>query len=167
MAVRLNHTIVAARDRDAAATFLTEILGLPPPLVLGPFAVVQVGGDTSLDYMETEAEIVSQHYAFLVSEVEFDEIYARICERHLTYWADPRRQHRDQINGWDDGRGLYFDDPNGHLLEIITRPYGSGGTTASKPHPLVAPTLATNDEASSGGDGEKGGGGRLAEAERP
>src|SRR3954463_3573184 len=98
MAIRLNHTIVAARDRDAAATFLTEILGLPPPLVLGPFAVVQVGADTSLDYMETGAEIVSQHYAFLVSEVEFDEIYARICERRLSYWADPGRQHRDQIN---------------------------------------------------------------------
>jgi catechol 2,3-dioxygenase-like lactoylglutathione lyase family enzyme len=148
MAVRLNHTIVAARDRDASALFLTELLGLPPPLVLGPFAVVQVGDDTSLDYMATEAEIVSQHYAFLVSEVEFDEIYARICERRLAYWSDPGRQHRDQINGWDDGRGLYFDDPNGHLLEIITRPYGSAGTTASKPHPLVASTLPANgDEA--------------------
>ena len=142
MAVRLNHTIVAAHDRDASATFLTEIMGLSPPLRLGPFAVVQIGGDTSLDYMKTEGEVVSQHYAFLVSEVEFDEIYARICERHLPYWSDPGRQHRNQINGWDDGRGLYFDDPNGHLLEIITRPYGSGGTTASKPHPLVAPVVA-------------------------
>jgi hypothetical protein len=135
-------------------------------LVLGPFAVVQVGGDTSLDYMETEAEIVSQHYAFLVSEVEFDEIYARICERHLSYWSDPGRQHRDQINGWDDGRGLYFDDPNGHLLEIITRPYGSGGTTASKPHPLVATKLPTNDGPSQTGSDEKAGGGKLADAER-
>ena len=144
MAVRLNHTIVAAGDRDASATFLTEILGLSPPLRLGPFAVVHVGDDTSLDYMESEGEMVSQHYAFLVSEVEFDEIFARICERHLPYWSDPGRQHRNQINGWDDGRGLYFDDPNGHLLEIITRPYGSGGTTASKPHPLVAPVVATS-----------------------
>ena len=145
MAVRLNHTIVAAHDRDGSARFLAEILGLPAPLVLGPFAVVQVGGDTSLDYMETEGEVVSQHYAFLVSEMEFDEIYSRICGRRLAYWSDPGRQHRDQINAWDDGRGLYFDDPNGHLLEIITRPYGSGGTTASKPHPLVAPTLAPDD----------------------
>jgi catechol 2,3-dioxygenase-like lactoylglutathione lyase family enzyme len=164
MAVRLNHTIVAARDRDASARFLTEMLGLSAPLRLGPFAVVQLG-DTSLDYMETEAEIVSQHYAFLVSEVEFDEIFARICERHLPYWADPGRQHRDQINGWDDGRGLYFDDPNGHLLEIITRPYGSGGTAASKPHPLVASAVTTDSDANTGD--ERNGGGKLAGAERP
>jgi catechol 2,3-dioxygenase-like lactoylglutathione lyase family enzyme len=167
VAVRLNHTIVAARDRDASATFLTEILGLPSPLILGPFAVVHVGDDTSLDFMETASEIVSQHYAFLVTEVEFDEIYARICERRLPYWADPYRQHRDQINGWDDGRGLYFDDPNGHLLEIITRPYGSGGTTASKPHPLVATTLAIHDaNADRTPEKEKTGGGDLASAER-
>ena len=116
--------------------------GLPgsAPVLLGPFAAVQVG-DTSLDYMEADGEIVSQHYAFLVSEAEFDEIFARIRDRRLPYWSDPGRQHRDQINTWDDGRGLYFNDPNGHLLEIITRPYGSGGTTASKPHPLVARRL--------------------------
>lgn len=138
MAVRLNHTIVAARDKEAAAIFLTEILGLPAPKLLGPFAVVQVGEDTSLDYMDTGSKIVSQHYAFLVSEAEFDEILGRIRERQLDYWADPGRKQRGEINTWDDGRGLYFDDPNGHLLEIITRPYGSGGTAASKPHPLVA-----------------------------
>ena len=166
MVIRLNHTIVAARGRDAAATFLTDILGLPPPRVLGPFAVVQLSEGTSLDYMESDGEIVSQHYAFLVSEVEFDEIYARICERHLPYSSDPGREHRDQINGWDDGRGLYFDDPNGHLLEIITRPYGSGGTTASKPHPLIAPTLATKDgDVGHTADTEKTGGGKLAERE--
>ncbi len=141
VAVRLNHTIVSARDRDASARFLAEILELPAPLVLGPFAVVQVGQDTSLDYMKADGEITSQHYAFLVSEIEFDKIFARIRERGLTYWADPSRQKRGEINGWDDGRGVYFDDPNGHLLEIITRPYGSGGTTASKPHPLVASKL--------------------------
>lgn len=146
MAVRLNHTIVAAHDKDKAARFLTEILGLPAPLLLGPFAVVRVGDETSLDYMDADGEIVSQHYAFLVSEIEFDEIFARIRGRHLPYWADPGREERNQINGWDDGRGLYFDDPSGHLLEIITRPYGSGGTTASRPHPLVAPTLDPTDE---------------------
>ena len=137
MAVRLNHTIVAARDRDASARFLTGVLGLSAPLRLGPFAVVQMG-DTSLDYMESDGEIVSQHYAFLVSELEFDEIFGRIRERRLAYWADPYRRKSGEINGWDDGRGVYFDDPNGHLLEIITRPYGSGGSKAPKPHPLVA-----------------------------
>jgi catechol 2,3-dioxygenase-like lactoylglutathione lyase family enzyme len=168
MTIRLNHTIVAARDKEAGALFLTEILGLPPPILLGPFAVVQVGGDTSLDFMETDDQIVSQHYAFLVSEIEFDEIFARIRDRGLPYWADPGRQQRDKINSWDDGRGLYFNDPNGHLLEIITRPYGSGGTTASHPHPLIAPKLAENDRARVEQDErDKTGGGRLAAAERP
>jgi catechol 2,3-dioxygenase-like lactoylglutathione lyase family enzyme len=166
MTVRLNHTIVAARDKEASALFLTEILGLPAPSLLGPFAVVQMG-DTSLDFMTTDGEIVSQHYAFLVSEAEFDEIFGRIRERQLAYWADPGRRERDQINAWDDGRGLYFDDPNGHLLEIITRPYGSGGTAASKPHPLVAAKLSPADHKRRGaGSQEKGGGGRIAVSER-
>lgn len=163
MAVRLNHTIVAARDRDASALFLAEILGLPNPVVLGPFAAVPVG-DTSLDYVEADGDIVSQHYAFLVSETEFDEIFERIRKRQIPYWADPMRRERGRINAWDDGRGLYFDDPNGHLLEIITRPYGSGGTSASRPHPLVAHTLGPE---SSGADSGSRGGGSLASAERP
>jgi hypothetical protein len=167
MAIRLNHTIGAAHDKDTSATFLTEILGLPAPWLLGPFAVVRVG-DTSLDYIDANGEIMPQHYAFLVSEIEFDEIFERIHERRLPYWADPGRRERDQINAWEDGRGLYFDDPNGHLLEIITRPYGSGGTAASRPHPLVAPTLDPGDHEGrrSGHQGKKGGG-RLAIAERP
>jgi hypothetical protein len=144
MPIRLNHTIVAAHDKDTTAMFLTEILGLPAPSLFGPFAVVRLG-DTSLDYMDADGEITSQHYAFLVSEIEFDEIFERIRERRLSYWADPGRHERDQINTWDDGRGLYFDDPNGHLLEIITRPYGSGGTAASRPHPLVERTLDSAD----------------------
>jgi len=146
MAVRLNHTIVAARDRDASARFLAEMLGLPAPVVLGHFAGVRVG-DTTLDFMDVQeyrdgaTEIASQHYAFLVSEIEFDAIFARIRERGLAYWADPGRTKPGQINAWDDGRGVYFEDPNGHLLEAITRPYGSGGTAASHPHPLVAHRL--------------------------
>ena len=139
MAIRLNHTIVAANDKKIAAKFLTEILGLPAPSLVGPFAVARVSDDTSLD-IDADGEIRSQHYAFLVDESEFDEIFQRIRERGLSYWADPGRQERGQINTWDGGRGVYFDDPNGHLLEIITRPYGSGGTTASRIHPLFAQT---------------------------
>ncbi len=142
----LNHTIVAAKDKTVSAVFLTEILGLPAPLLLGPFAVVRVG-ETSLDYLDADGDIPSQHYAFLVSEVEFDQIFERIRERRLSYWADPHREEPNYINGWDDGRGLYFDDPNGHLLEIITRPYGSGGTAVSKPHPLVASAVAPGVQA--------------------
>jgi hypothetical protein len=151
MTARLNHTIVAARDRDASAVFLAEMLGLPAPLSLGHFAVVTVGDRLTLDFVEAEDEIVPQHYAFLVEEVEFDEIFARIAKRGMPYWADPFRRERDAINHWDDGRGLYFDDPNGHLLEIITRPYGSAGTEAQNPHPLIASKIeAAETEASAG-----------------
>lgn len=137
MTIYLNHTIVSARDRDGSARFLSEILGLPSPVTVEPFAVVQVG-DTSLDFIESDEEVHSQHYAFLVTEAEFDAIFQRIKDRGLTYWADPSRRKDGQINTWDGGRGVYWDDPNGHLLEIITRPYGSGGTTTDNPHPLVA-----------------------------
>jgi hypothetical protein len=139
--VRLNHTIVAAHDKVASAKFLTEILELPAPSLLGSFAVVRLNDDTSLDYIDTEGEITIQHYAFLVTEIEFDEIFGQIRERHLSYWADPGHHELNQINNWDGGRGLYFDDPNGHVLEIITRPYGSGGTTSSRPCPLLTPAL--------------------------
>lgn len=167
MAVSLNHTIIAARDSHASALFLSEILGLSPPTVLGHFVGVQVG-DTALDYRQTDRPITPQHYAFLVSEVEFDEIFDRIRGRGLTYWADPMRRERGRINAWDDGRGCYFDDPSGHLLEIITRPYGSGGTTASHPHPLIAPRLRPAEQAGGSSDrsGEAGGS-ALARAERP
>lgn len=140
MAVRLNHTIVAARDKRESAIFLSEMLALPVPRMLGHFAVVEVG-DTSLDFADGADELTQQHYAFLVSEEEFDQIFARIRERGLEYWADPFRREPGRINAWDDGRGVYFDDPSGHLLEIITRPYGSAGTNAANPHPLIAPEI--------------------------
>lgn len=141
MAVKLNHTIVAAHDKKKSALFMSEILGLDPPQLLGPFALVKVGDELTLDFIESGGEIVSQHYAFLVSETDFDEIFARIKGRGLAYWADPGRKKAGEINRWDDGRGVYFDDPDGHLLEILTRPYGSGGTSAEYPHPLVAETI--------------------------
>jgi catechol 2,3-dioxygenase-like lactoylglutathione lyase family enzyme len=137
----LNHTIVAAHDHKGSAAFMAEILGLPAPVILGPFALVQASEATSLDFVETDGAVTSQHYAFLVTEAEFDDIFARIRERELPYWADPNQQEPSAINTWDGGRGVYFEDPNGHLLEIITRPYGSGGTTTAHPHPLVAATV--------------------------
>lgn len=137
MAVTLNHTIVHARDTAETAAFLSEILGLAPPRELSHFTIVQVG-DTSLDFIETDQPITSRHFAFLVSEAEFDEIFERLRRRGLPYWADPFHNEADAINHWDDGRGLYFDDPNGHLLEIITRPYGGGGLEAEHPNPLLA-----------------------------
>ncbi len=134
--MHLNHTIVHAHDKQASAVFLGELLGLPPAVRVGPFAILQVDADLSLDFIDVEGTIAPQHYAFLVTEAEFDAIFARVRERNLSYWADPSRSEAGRINTWDDGRGVYFDDPNGHLLELITRPYGSGGTTTHSPHPL-------------------------------
>lgn len=138
MAISLNHTIVVAHNKLESATFMTDILGLPAHKMVGHFAVVQVG-DTSLDFVETDGEIAQRHFAFLISESEFDDIFGRIKARRLPYWADPFRKEPDRINHWDDGRGVYFDDPNGHLLEIITRPYCSGGANADHPNPLCFP----------------------------
>jgi catechol 2,3-dioxygenase-like lactoylglutathione lyase family enzyme len=141
MTAKLNHTIVAARDRKASALFLSEILGLSEPFLLGPFAAVTVGDQLTLDFMDSSGEIHSQHYAFLVTESEFDAIFGRIQQRGMPYWADPGQKKSREINHWDDGRGVYFEDPNGHLLEILTRPYGSAGTEAQQPHPLIAERL--------------------------
>jgi extradiol dioxygenase family protein len=127
MAVELNHTIVHARDSAASARFLADILGLPAPRPFGPFMVVDTANGVSLDFIETDEPMLIEHYAFLVSEAEFDDIFARIRERGLDYWADPRLSRKGEINRNDGGRGLYFRDPAGHYLEIITRPYGSRG----------------------------------------
>jgi catechol 2,3-dioxygenase-like lactoylglutathione lyase family enzyme len=168
MAVKLNHTIVAARDRKASALFISEVLGVAPPILLGPFALVTVGDELTLDFIDSRDEITPQHCAFLVSETEFDQIFARLEERRLPYWADPHQRKRDQINHWDDGRGVYFEDPNGHLLEILTRPYGSAGTAAQNPHPLVAEKLEPKgqDRGTSAEETPSGSGG-LTCAEQP
>ena len=110
-------------DRRAS---LYRMLGLPAPVHWGPFEVVATANGANLDYMDTE-EVTPQHYAFLVSDAEFDEIFGRIRERKLPYWADPGQTKKGEINHHDGGRGVYFEEINGHLLEVITRPYGSGG----------------------------------------
>jgi catechol 2,3-dioxygenase-like lactoylglutathione lyase family enzyme len=126
MTVQLNHTIVRVRDKREAATFLTEILGLDEPLPYGPFLVVQLSNDVSLDFADDHGPPTPQHYAFLVTESEFDAIFGRIKQRGLPYWADPGRRRPGEYNTNDGGRGVYWEDPNGHVLEIITRPYGGG-----------------------------------------
>ena len=123
MPVHLNHTIVAARDKNEAATFLAEVLGRRPPTSYGPFAVVELDNDVSLDFID-DPEVHPRHYAFLVTEPEFDQIFGRIQERGLDFWADPFERHPGEINTNDGGRGVYWKDPDGHVLEIITRPYG-------------------------------------------
>jgi catechol 2,3-dioxygenase-like lactoylglutathione lyase family enzyme len=122
MAVELNHTIVGCRDKERSARFLAEMFGLPEPTTFGPFRVVEVANGVSLDF-DVRDEIVPQHYAFLVSEDEFDAILQRIQDRGLDHWADPGRM-RPGINHNDGGRGVYFEDPDGHFLEALTVPYG-------------------------------------------
>ena len=128
MPAQLNHHIVHARDPEASARFMTEILGLPPATRFGPFLVVEADNGVSLDFMQTDDEryLVPNHYAFLVAEDEFDVIFGRIQERGLDYYADPHGHEKGEINPHDGGRGVYWADPDGHWLEIITRPYGSG-----------------------------------------
>lgn len=127
MTVQLNHTIIPARDKKESAAFLADILGLSEPFPFGPFLAVQVESLT-LDYVEVgDREMESRHYAFLVGEDDFDAIFGRLQERGIPYWADPHATRPQEINTNDGGRGCYFHDPSGHWLEILTRPYGSGG----------------------------------------
>ena len=126
MAAQLNHTIVHSINPEASAAFMADILGLAPPKPFSHFMVVEAANGVSLDHMATQEVIRPQHYAFLVSEEEFDEIFGRIKDRKLPYWADPMGREKGRINTRDGGRGVYFKDPNGHHLEILTRPYGSG-----------------------------------------
>ena len=127
MNIKLNHTIVQSKDKHAAADFFSGLFGVPRAKPFGPFLGIEVGNEVTLDFMDADGDgIQSQHYAFLVGEEEFDRIFGRIKERGLKHWADPDQTREGQINRHDGGRGVYFEDPSGHLLEIITRPYGSG-----------------------------------------
>lgn len=125
MSVELNHTIIWCSDPARSAAFVSEIYGLPAPVRFSRFHVVQTANGVSLDFAEREGPVASQHYAFLVSDAEFDVIMQRIAARSLDFWADPARTRPGEINRHDGGRGVYFADPDGHLLEAITRPYGS------------------------------------------
>lgn len=124
MAVELNHTIVQARDKEATARHLTTLLDLPPHTTYGPFAVVQLANGVSLDIADDHGTPHPQHYAFLVTEEEFDAVHARIVAAGLAYWADPLHQRLGVVNHGDGGRGLYWLGPDDHNLEVLTVPYG-------------------------------------------
>ena len=127
MNVELNHTIVHVKDRWSAAGEVAAVLGRAEPTAYGPFAVLELDNGASLDFMDDTGEFAGQHYAFLVGEEEFDAVLARLTEAGRTWWADPFRRQPGQVNHADGGRGLYWEGPDGHWLEVITRPYGSGG----------------------------------------
>ena len=127
MTIELNHTIIWSSDQKRSAAFFSEMLGLPAPRQFAHFDVVDMANGVSLDFADKDGPVARQHYAFLVSEDEFDAVMARISERDLDHWADPARTKPGEINRHDGGRGVYFEAPDGHLLEAITRPYGSEG----------------------------------------
>lgn len=120
----LNHTIVWCSDKVRSADFLTDILGLPPARTFFHFQVVDLANGVSLDYHQKNGAVSPQHYAFLVGDDEFDAAFGRIQAKGLDYWADPARTQAGQINHHFGGRGVYFPDPDNHLLELITKPYG-------------------------------------------
>lgn len=127
MNVQLNHTIVWCRDKHASSRFLTELLELPPSTPFGAMLVVSLGNSVSLDFHERSGEIASQHYAFLIDEAGFDRVLARIRERGVPHWADPAKRQPDDIHRHNSGRGVYFDEPDGHFLEVMTQPCAVNG----------------------------------------
>ena len=126
MSIQLNHTIVHSKDKRAAADFFVELFGLPQPKAFYGFLDFDLSNGVTLAFLDAgDMEVQMQHYAFLVSDAEFDAIFGRIQQRKLKYWADPGQREEGKINHHFGGRGVYFEDPSGHLLEIITKPYGS------------------------------------------
>ena len=121
MPLILNHTIVPSRDKDGSARFFSRIFGLPAPDPNGHFAQVHVNPDLSFDWDNSES-FEGHHYAFLVNDQEFDEIFGRIKADGVQYGSGPSAPTNGEINTRRGGRGLYFSDPDGHLMEIMTTP---------------------------------------------
>ena len=128
MTIAFNHTIIAARDRHESASFFTRLFALPEPTVWGPFVIVTLDHGVFLQFAEPDVpDIQMQHYAFLVDDASFDAIYGRLVDAGIAHAADPQGTRPNQLNTNHGGRGVYFRDPAGHGLEVITRPYGSVG----------------------------------------
>jgi catechol 2,3-dioxygenase-like lactoylglutathione lyase family enzyme len=122
MTITLNHTIVPARDKAAAARFFAQIFGLHFEGAGGHFAPVRVNDTLTLDFATATGPIASQHYAFHVSDAEFDTILQRVRAAGLAFGSGPRSLQDGELNDWNGGRGFYFKDPDGHILELMTVP---------------------------------------------
>lgn len=125
MRIELNHTIVRARDKQASAAFLATILGRAVEPQWGPFLPLALDNGVVLEFLEVDDAPAAQHYAFLVSDDVFDAALARIQDGGTAYWADPFHRHPGRVNRDHGGRGVYFDDPDGHSMELLTAPYGT------------------------------------------
>jgi catechol 2,3-dioxygenase-like lactoylglutathione lyase family enzyme len=120
MSITLNHTIVPSQDKDASAKFFAHVFGLEYPGPAGHFAPVRINDTLTLDF-DNRDRFEVHHYAFQVSDAEFDAIFSRIREAGIPYGSGPSSQEDMQINHRRGGRGIYFKDPNGHVLELLTR----------------------------------------------
>ncbi|OLV19353.1 VOC family protein [Deinococcus marmoris] len=124
MPVRFNHALLAAYDKSESATFFARLFGLPDPTFWGPFATVRLDDETHLQFAEPGTDTIQmQHLAFLVDDGTFAKIYGRMLALQVDHWADPQMSLPGQFNTNHGGRGVYFKDPAGHGLEVITRPY--------------------------------------------
>lgn len=127
MTVSFNHMIVFARDKHESAAFLTHMLGLAEPTSWGPFVTAELEPGVLVQFADANFDIQPQHYAFLVTEEQFDGVYRRITGRGLEHWADPQMRRPGEVNTNHGGRGVYFRDPAGHNLEVLTQPYTNTG----------------------------------------
>ncbi len=123
MSVQLNHIIIPAKEKWASAKFLAAILELEAGPQWGPFVPIRMSNGVTLDFVDA-GDFEPHHCAFLVSDAEFDAALSRLRDRGIVFYADFSRKRSGEINHLYGGRGVYFDDPNGHLLELITQPYG-------------------------------------------
>ena len=120
---QLNHIIIPAKDKHSSAQFLADILGVRTEPEWGHFVPVRTSNGVTLDFVDSK-DVRTQHYAFLVDDKEFDAGFTKIKDRGVPYFAHPDKSGPGEINHYWGGRGVYFEDPNGHLLELITKPYG-------------------------------------------
>jgi len=120
MTIRLDHTIVPSKDKVASARFFAEMLGLTVTPGSGYFAQVRVNESLTFDFADESDPFQSLHYAFHVSDREFDAIFERVKAKGIPYGSEPDRQTNRRINTRRGGRGFYFEDPSGHLLEVMT-----------------------------------------------
>ena len=120
MAITLNHTIVPAHDKEASARFFAQIFGLTYEGAMSHFAPVQINHELTLDFDDADS-FETHHYAFHVSDEEFDAIFKRVQEADIPWGSDPWSRENRQLNSRKGGRGVYFCDPTGHVLELLTR----------------------------------------------
>jgi catechol 2,3-dioxygenase-like lactoylglutathione lyase family enzyme len=121
MTILLDHTIVPTHDKNAAAKLFADLFGLEVSPPMGPFAPVHVNEGLTLDFQDRD-EFEWHHYAFRVSEEEFDAVFGRVQSAGIPYGSGPHSLEDGQINHRHGGRGVYFRDPNGHVWELMTRP---------------------------------------------